>query len=142
MIRNSPVEAVLSATVAKLRSSTGVTGLVTSTTGIYNNVEQGASYPYIEVTSPVDSRLDTMSRFGSDVLVNIKAVSQARGDKEAAQVLDQCVRSLNFAVLSTTAPHASIGITWENSERYAETINGVTTRYHVGMFRVWAEQTS
>jgi hypothetical protein len=139
-VRRSPVETVLTSVVSALRSSTGLAALVSST-GVYNNVEQGASFPYVAVTSPSDRRVDTMSRFGAELVVNTQVVSQARGDKEASQILDQVIRALNFATLATTQ-HVALGITWENSERYSETINGVPTRYHIGMFRVWTEQSS
>lgn len=139
-MRRSPVEAVIGAVVGKLKASTGVTGLVSST-GVYNHVEQGASFPYVVVTSPTHRRNDTMGRFGADTMVNVLAVSQARGDKEGAQILDHCTRALDLQSLSTTQ-HATLGIAWESSDRYSETINGVQTRYHVGMFRVWTEQSS
>ena len=140
MIRQVPTEAVITAVVSTLNNSTDVTGLATG--GVFNNVPQGTAFPYVEVTSPTERRFDTASRFGAEVLVNIKAVSQGRGDQEASRILDRCVRALNFAQLTLTSPQASLGITWENSERYADVINGVTTRYHVGMFRVWTEQTA
>lgn len=140
-MRRSPVESVLTAVVSTLRSSTGLTALLGSSSGVYNNAEQGAPFPYVVVSSPADRRLDTFGRFGAELVVNTQVVSQGRGDKEASQILDQVIRALNFATLDTTQ-HTSIGITWDNSERYMETINGVTTRYHVGMFRVWTEQSS
>jgi hypothetical protein len=139
-MRRSPVESVLTAVVSTLKGSTGVMGLV-SGTGVYNHVEQGALFPYVVVSSPTDRRVDTFGRFGAEMLVNAQVVSQSRGDKEASQILDQVIRTLNFAVLPTTQ-HTSIGISWDASERYSETINGVQTRYHVGMFRVWTEQSS
>jgi hypothetical protein len=139
-VRRSPVETVLTSVVSALRASTGLTALVSST-GVYNNVEQGASFPYVAVTSPSDRRVDTFGRFGSELVVNTQVVSQARGDKEASQILDQVIRALNFATLATTQ-HTALGITWDNSDRYMETINGVPTRYHIGMFRVWTEQSS
>lgn len=139
-MRRSPVEHVIRAVVTTLRASTGLTALIGSTTSVYNNVEQGATMPYVVVSSPSDRRVDT-SRFGAETLLNVQACSQFRGDAEAAQVMDQCVRALNFAVLPTTQ-HATLGCAWDNSERYSETINGVQTRYSVGMFRVWTEQSS
>jgi hypothetical protein len=139
-VRRSPVEAVLTAVVGTLRGSTGLTGLISST-GIYNNVDQGAALPYAVVSSPTDRRMDTIGQLGSEVLVNVLVASQARGDKEAAQILDQAIRALNFSVLPTTQ-HDTFGCAWENSERYSDTINGVTTRYHVGIFRVWTGQSA
>jgi hypothetical protein len=140
------VESVLTATIAALRARAALTALVHSTTGIYNNVEQGAAYDYLEVTSPTDRRVDTYSNFGSEVLVNVKVVSQSRGDQVPARILNQCVLALSTEggsnPLTLAAPFRSLGATFESSDRYAEVINGITTRYHVGLFRVWTEQTS
>lgn len=136
-MRKSPVESVLTAVVGTLRTSTDMT--LVSSTGIYNNVEQDARFPYVVVTSPVDRRFDAVGQLGSEVMVNVQVVSQARGDKEASQILDQCIRALNFTPLETTQ-HDTFGCAWDSSERYSETINGVQTRYHVGMFRVWTGQ--
>ncbi len=141
MIRRSPVETVIGSVVAALRASTMVTGLVASSTGVYNNVDQGAAYPYLEVTSPTDRRLDTFSRFGNDALVDVKAVSQGKGDQQGTRIINAAIQALTLSALATSQ-HSALGIAWENNERYSETINGVTTRYHVGMFRVWTEQTS
>ncbi len=140
MIRAIPTEAVLTAIVATLQGTSAVTTLATG--GVYNNVPAGTPFPYVEVTAPADRRLDTMGRFGAETVVNVKAVSQAFGDREASRILAACTQALNFASLSLTSPQASLGITWDNSDRYAEVINGVTTRHHVGIFRVWTEQTS
>lgn len=139
-MRRSPVETVLTTVVGALRASSGVTGQVGST-GIYNHVDQGAAMPYIVVSSPVDRRVDTVSQFGAETMVTVQVVSQARGDQEASRVLDHCIRALDFATLGTTG-HTSFGCSWENNERYSETINGVQTRYHVGIFRVWTGQSS
>jgi uncharacterized protein DUF3168 len=144
-VRRSPVEHVIGAVVTTLRASTGLTALIGSTTAVYNHVDQGASMPYVVVSAPSDRRMDT-AVFGAETLVNVQVCSQYKGDKEATQVYDQCLRALQptgspFTVLQTSQ-HTALGCAWDNSERYSETINGVQTRYHVGIFRVWTEQSS
>lgn len=144
-MRRSPVEHVIRAVVTTLQASSGLTALIGSSSGVYNHVDQGAAMPYVVVSSPADRRLDT-SVFGAETLINVQAVSQAFGDRDAARILDQCIRALQptsapFTVLQTTQ-HTTLGCAWDNSERYSETINGVQTRYHVGIFRVWTEQSS
>lgn len=140
-VRRSPIEAVLTAVITTLKNSSGLTAVLGSSTGIYNEVPQGAAYPFLEVTSPTDRREDTFGRFGSSVLVDCKAVSQAFGDQEPSRLTDQVIRTLNFATLATTQ-HTALGITWEQNERYADVVNGIKTRYHVTSFRVWTEQSS
>lgn len=139
-VRRSPVEFVLRAVVATLRTSTGLTALIGSSTSVYNHVEQAARMPYVVVTSPSDRRMDT-ARFGAETLVNVQAVSQTFGDYDAAAIQDQCIRALNFTPLSTTQ-HTTLGCAWDNTERFSEVINGVQTRYHVGIFRIWTEQST
>ena len=139
MARRSSIDAVLAGIVTTLKNSTGVTGTVS--TRVYTNVPQDTPYPYLVVTSPTDRREDTMGRFGSSVLVDVKAVSQYAGDKEAAQLTDQCIRALDF-VNPSLSGHSAIGVTWEGSDRFQEVVNGIPTRHHVASFRVWTEQSS
>lgn len=138
-LRRSPVEQVLTGIVTALKNSTGVTGLATG--GIYNNVPQDTDYPYVVVSSPVDRREDTARRYGAIVSVDVKAVSQYPGDKEASQIIDQCLRVLHFQP-PTTTQHTVLGIRYEDGERYSEVVNGIVTRHHVAMFQVWSEQSS
>jgi hypothetical protein len=140
-MRRSSVSAVLSGIVTALRADSDVVAAVGSSTAIYNNVAQGATFPYIAVTSPTDRPQDTMGRFGVDALVDVKAVSQYAGDKEAADIINECILALHFQA-PTIAGHTVLGINFENGERYQEVVNGLVTRHHVATFRVWTEQSS
>jgi hypothetical protein len=82
--RRSPVEAVLTAIVSTLRASAGVSAIATG--GVYNNVPQGTAFPYLEVSCPSDRPVDTCGRFGAELLVDVKAVSQAFGDQEPSRM--------------------------------------------------------
>jgi hypothetical protein len=139
--RRSPITAVLTGVVSTLRSDTGVIGLVGSSTGVYNNVEPLAAYPYIVVSSPTDRPMDTYGRFGVETLVDVKAVSQYPGDKEAADLVNAAVSALHF-VRPTVSGHTVIGTAYENGERFQEVVNGIVTRHHVATFRIWTEQSS
>ena len=140
-MRRSPITAVLTGVVGTLRASTSLTALVGSSTSIYNNVDQGAAFPYVVVTSPTDRPVDTMGAFGVESLVDVKAVSQYRGDKEAADIVDACMGALHFARPTITG-HTVLGTAFENGERFHEMVNGIVTRHHVATFRVWTEQSS
>ena len=141
MARRSPITAVLTGVVSALRAHAGVVAAVGSTTSIYNNVEPDARFPYLVVMSPTDRPVDTMGRFGVETLVDVKAVSQARGDKEAADLVNEAIQALHFQ-RPTVAGHTVIGMAFENGERFQEVINGVVTRHHVATVRVWTEQSS
>lgn len=140
-MRRSPLEFVLTAIVTTLRASAGLTTLIGSSTAIYNNVEQGAAYPCVVVSSPTDRRLDTFGRFGAETLIDVKAISQYPGDREAARIIDQAKQALDFQALATTQ-HTTLGIAWDSGERFAEVVNGIVTRHHVASFRVWTEQST
>jgi hypothetical protein len=141
MARRSPITAVLTGVVTTLRASTDLTALIGSSTAVYNHVEQGATFPYVVVTSPTDRPMDTMGRFGVESLVDVKAISQYHGDKEAADIVNACVSALHFQ-RPTVSGHTVLGTAMENGERYHEIINGIVTRHHVATFRVWTEQSS
>ncbi len=138
-MRRSPDEAVLSAIVTTLKASSGVTALVS--TRIYNNVPQDTTYPYVVVTLPTTRRQDTWGRAGALGIVDFRVVSQTAGDQEGIRVLDQINR-----VLDQTKPnlsgHSTLGLAWDQTERYSEVVNGIQTRHHVASCRAWTEQSS
>jgi hypothetical protein len=139
--RRSPITAVITGVVSTLRADSAVTALVGSSTGVYNNVEANASYPYLVISSPTDRPVDTYGRFGVESLVDVKAVSQYPGDKEAADIINAAMSALHF-VRPTMSGHTVLGTAFESGERFQETINGIVTRHHVATFRVWTEQSS
>ncbi len=138
-MRRSADEAVVTAVVTALKASTGVSALVS--TRVYNNVPQDTTYPYVVVSLPSAVRMDTFGRFGGLAAVELRAVSQARGDQEGIQILDQVVRTLDFTRPTLTA-QTMLGLAYDRSERYSEVINGIVTRHHVASFRAWTEQSS
>lgn len=137
--RRVPDEAVVTAIVTALKASTGLTALVG--TRIYNNVPQSETYPYVVVTAPTVRRADTLGRFGGMTLVDLKAISQERGDQEGMRILDQCVRAVNFTEPAMSG-HTALGIVWDQTERYQEVVNGIPTRHHVASCRAWTEQST
>lgn len=138
--RTSPIEQVLTGVVSALKASGAVTALVPAAR-IYNNVPQDTTYPYLEVTSPTDRREDTFGRFGAIALVDVKAVSQFFGDREASRILDAVITALDLTTPTLTG-HATLGLAWDSSDRFREVINGIVTRHHVATFRAWTEQAT
>lgn len=138
-MRRSPDEAVLTAIVTTLKASTGVTGLVASR--IYNNVPQDTTYPYVVVTLSDTRRQDTYGRAGSLGSVDVRVVSQERGDQEGMRILDHINRALDQTKPTLTG-HAMLGLAWDDLTRYQEVVNGVPTRHHCASYRAWTEQSS
>ena len=139
MPRRSPDQEVLGGVVTALLASTGVTGLVS--TRVYNNVPQNTAYPLVKITLPMTHRQDTFGRFGATATVDIDVVSQAFGDLEGTQILDQVVRTLDFTRPTLTG-HTSLGLAFDETNRFSEMVNGIQTRHHVASFRYWTEQSS
>ena len=138
-MRRSPDEAILTAVVAALRASSGVTALATN--GIWNSVPQGTAFPYVEVTIPTSRREDTFSRYGADSTLDVKSISQAAGDQEGIRIREQVIGALNGQTL-TLSGHTTLGLRWDTNERFEELVNGIRTRHHVASFLVWTEQST
>lgn len=136
-MRRSASAEVVAGIVTTLKSSTAAVALATG--GIYNNVPQGTEFPYYEVTSVTERPDDTFGKFGSSQLVDVRAVSQYQGDLEVDQMSDAAIRALHFQ-RPTIADHVVLGINFEQSERFRETVNGIVTRHRIATFRVWTEQ--
>ena len=139
MPRRSPDAVVIGGVVNTLLASTGVTGSVS--TRIYNHMDQNTAYPCIKVTLPMTHRYDTLGRFGAWATVDVDVISQNFGDLEGAQILDQVVRALDFQ-RPTLSGHTSLGLAFDETNRFSESINGIVTRHHVASFRYWTEQSS
>ena len=137
--RRLSVEAILTAVVAALKADATVMALASG--GIYNHVPQGTPCPYVEVSCPSHRRQDTCGRWGAETLIDVKVVSQALGDQEAARLLTACVSAVD-AQKPTLVGHSALGITYDASDRFRDVVNAIVTRYHVATFRVWTEQSS
>lgn len=140
-LRRSPITAVLTGVVSTLRADVSVVAAIGSSTSVYNNDEQKATYPQLVVSSPTDRPNDNMANFGSESMIEVRAVSKYHGDKEAGDIINACMSALHFTK-PTIAGHTVLGTAFENGERYQEVLNGETIRHHVAMFRVWTEQSS
>jgi len=143
----SAIEPVLTAVIAKLRSSTGLVALLsTGTTGsVFNDVPQNATMPYVEVGGAVETRWDSVGCFGKKVTFLVKAVTNGdveRGDKKGAQILNACIGALHFQPLSITN-HFHSGTAYDGSDGpYTELVSGVRIRHTPGLFRVQVVQST
>lgn len=140
----SAIEPVLTAMVATLKGSTGVTGLLSSTGAIYNDVPQGATMPYVEVALPTEVRWDTLGCMGKQLTVQVRAVTNGdvdRGDKKGAQILSACIGALHFQ-RPTVTNHVLGGMVYDTGDTFSELVNGVRIRHTIGIFRVLVTQST
>lgn len=129
----------MTAIIGTLRAAAGLTALVGAR--IYNNVPMGTVFPYVEVTAPTANRLDALGRLGQQTLVDVKAVSQWRGDEEGIRIRAQVKLALDGQTPAASG-HTILGIAWELNERLEEMIGGDRTRTLLSTYRVWSEQSS
>lgn len=135
MPRTSPVAVVLDAVVDALTVASGITGVAS----VYQHVPQNTAYPYLEVTCHTDRREDALGQLGVSLLVDVKAVSQYRGESQAADLISAAIGALSGQSLSVSG-HTVFGVAWEHAERFKEVVNGIVTRHHVATFRIWTGQ--
>lgn len=140
MTRQSPDEAIAVALVTQLRSSSGMTALVSTRT--YTEVPQTAEPPYVRVQLPTGRRVDTASRYGTHTLVDVVAVSQGESKRTGLRIRNAAIQALNGQALSLTSPHQVLGLTWDTNAETDDVENGVKVFQHIATFRVWTEQTA
>jgi hypothetical protein len=143
----SAIEPVLTAVIAKLKSSTALTALLsTGTTGsVFNDVPQGSLMPYVEVGQPVETRWDTVGCYGKQISFVVKAITNGdvdRGDKKNAQILNATIGALHFQPLTITS-HLHAGTRYEEGgASFTEVVSGVKVRHMPGVFRVFVTQST
>lgn len=143
----SAIEPVLTAVIAKLKSSTALTALLsTGTTGsVFNDVPQGSLMPYVEVGNAIETRWDTVGCPGKQVSFIVKSVVNGdvdRGDKRNAQILNATIGALHFQPLTITS-HLHAGTRYEEGgEPFTEVVSGVKVRHMPSTFRVFVTQNT
>lgn len=141
----SAIEPVLTALVTQLKASTGVTGLLSSTGAIYNDVPQNAVMPYVEVGLPTEHRWDTLGCMGKRLTVQVRAVTNGdvdRGDKKGAQILSACIGALHFNPTTGIAHHLNAGMVYDSGDTFQEIVSGVRIRHTIGIFRILVTQST
>ncbi len=132
---------VLTSIVTQLKASSSVTTLATG--GVFNNVPQDTAYPYVVVGAPNETRWDCWGAPGKTLSVQVEAVSNSRGDKEAVGILNACIAALHFQ-RPTVANHNLAGIVYDegNSYKDPEMVGGVPIYHATGIFRVQLTQST
>lgn len=77
------VRPLQTAVIAKLKGSAPLSALVT---GVYDEVPEGASLPYVSLGSITETASDTHDHQGLDTLIVIHVWSEYQGNAEAADI--------------------------------------------------------
>jgi hypothetical protein len=132
------------AVLTMLRVNPGVAFLVPPTR-IVDDVTPRPTYPYVLVEGSEERPVNTLGppnlpKWGGSARVNVRVVSQSRGDQEAFTILDAIKRALDGQPI-TVAGYQSAGISFEHVTVLKDTVNGVTTRELVAEFDVTVHQS-
>jgi hypothetical protein len=82
MIMNS-IEELQPAIVTKLKSDAA---LMAKVTGVFDDVEQGQKFPFIQVSAATETPKNTFGRKGRESTITIDVFSRYKGFKESLQI--------------------------------------------------------
>jgi hypothetical protein len=120
----------------RLVSSTAVTNLVT---GIFDEVPQGQSYPYIVVGDDTAIEWDKDQQRGVEATITLHAWGRKAGRKEVKSIMDAMYDRLHRAELDIEAM-TMILCNWEFGESFLDP-DGIT-RHGVQRYRIIAEEAN
>lgn len=139
MAHLSAIDPVTEAIVDALNVSAMKSTLATG--GVWANVPQATTFPYVRVDSPIETRMDTMGRAGKTVSISVHAFSNYAGPTKAAAIISKAVELLHYAALMV-AGHTVVAVQYESGQDAGdEVVNGVTVYHYVGIFKVTVQQS-
>jgi hypothetical protein len=136
MASDTALNAVQTAIFTKLSADATLTGKA----AIKDHVAEEQALPYVVIGDDDELDWSTFARIGRDVAVTIHIWSSYQGWKEAASILSDVIRLLDYpaAPLSITGwPTTAISL-YDGSTKLRDP-DGIT-RHIVARFRVYAEQ--
>ena len=84
----------------KLNSDSNLTSTLGA--GVYDEVPQNSSYPYVQIGEDVTLDYSTKDVDGSETTINIHVWSRSHGSKETKQIMDRVHTLLHDVSLSVT----------------------------------------
>lgn len=104
-------------------------------TAVYDEVEEGALLPYVQIGDDTINPYDTKTNYGEDATVTLHAWSAGPGKTEAKRIMDAILQAM------TGNPLVVEGFTVEGVEReFLETFNDGQAYHGVCRFRVYIKQ--
>lgn len=133
---------VIVAIITRLRADATLRALIVGSTtpewGIYDEVPQGKSYPYVQIDTAPETVDDTFSKQGGTLTLTAHVWSQYSGRKEASDILDRIKDLLHHYALSVsgyTLEWCSVDMTDVLRDPDGRTRHGIAT------IRVQARET-
>lgn len=100
--------------------------------GVYDDVPQSATYPYIALGEETVIDFSTKDTHGNEITINIHVWSQYKGSKETKQIMDK-IHDLLHNINLTVTGHNLINLRFEFSDIMRDP-DGIT-RHGVMRFR-------
>ena len=132
------------AVLALLKATTALTAIVPAAR-VVDDVSARPTLPYVLVESGLEHPLNTMGppsalKWGSTAVVQVRVVSQYRGEAEATQIMGLVKAALDGQPLNV-AGYASVVVAFESARMLKDTIAGVVTREFVADFAITVHQS-
>lgn len=117
---------------ARLSNDPVLMGMVTA---VYDEVEEGAILPYVQIGDDTTNPYDTKTNYGEDTTVTIHAWSEGPGKSQAKQIMNVILQSM------TSNPLIVPGFVVEGIEReFLETFGDGQAYHGVCRFRIYTKQ--
>lgn len=133
------------AVLARLKNYAPLTALVPATR-IVDDVRTGMLYPFVLVEVGSELPFNTLGdstdlKYGSEATVQVRVISQYRGDAEAINVMDKIKAALDGYEFTLPGYPEPALMTFESSPpMLKDTVAGVTTRELVAEFAATVHQ--
>ena len=109
--------------------------LKTMVSGVYDDVPQGAKFPYVQIGDETVNPYDTKTNFGEDATVTIHAFSMGPGKVQAKTIMDVVLQSM------TASPLTISGFDVEGVERdFMEVFYDGSAYHGIIRFRIYTKQ--
>lgn len=106
---------------------------------VYDNVPQGAAYPYVAIGEDLHTEWDTVTSLGTDCSVTVHTWSRAYGRKETKQMQAAIYNALHRKESSFTVPGCNVVLCdFVNSQSFVD--SDEKTRHGVQTFRIIIEK--
>ncbi len=144
MASTSVIGPVCAAALTRLKADTSLTAEVPAAR-IVDDMPARPVYPFVLVESAGERSVDTMgavasAKWGSDMTLRTRIISQYRGESEVATILSLVKASLDGATL-TVSGYPSVSCDFATTTTLRDTVAGVVTRELVADFTVIATQS-
>lgn len=109
--------------------------LLSMVSGVYDEIPEGTSFPYVQIGDDTISPYDTKTNYGENITVTLHAWSMGPGKTEAKQIMNVILQAITANPLTVT------GFTITGVEReFLEVFYDGLAYHGVCRFRIYTQQ--